>query len=53
MSEQILNVTMWEYCTFESQILVCGKVYYSESIIFANFVRTLIPTCWFENVFPT
>jgi hypothetical protein len=33
---------------------VCpSKFYYSDSIIISNFVETLIPNCWFENVFPT
>jgi hypothetical protein len=38
---------MWEPCTFDS------KVHYSNSIIIINFVQTLIPNCWFENVFQT
>jgi hypothetical protein len=44
---------MLEHCTFDTQIFGCGKVYYSNSIIITNFVQTLIPNCWFENVFPT
>jgi hypothetical protein len=48
-----MNVTMWEHSTFDSKILGCGKVYYSNSIIITNFMQTLIPNCWFENVFPT
>jgi hypothetical protein len=31
-------------------VFVCGKVYYSNSNIITNFVQTLIPNCWFENV---
>jgi hypothetical protein len=28
-----MNVTMWEHCTFDSEIFGCGKVDYSDSII--------------------
>jgi hypothetical protein len=44
---------MWEYCTFVNQIFECGKVYYSDSIINSDFVQTLIPNRWFENILPT
>jgi hypothetical protein len=50
---KFMNVTMWEHCTFDSQIFGSGKVYYSNTIIIIDFVQTLIPHCWFENVFPT
>jgi hypothetical protein len=45
-----MNITMWEYCTFNSKISGCVKFYYSNYIIIINFVQTLIPSCWFENV---
>jgi hypothetical protein len=48
-----MNVAMWEHCTFDNKIFICGKVYYSNSIIITTFVSTLIPNCWFENVFPS
>jgi hypothetical protein len=44
---------MWEHCTSDSQVFGCGEVYYSNSIISTNFLQTLIPNRWFENVFPT
>jgi hypothetical protein len=53
MSSKFMNVTEWEHHTFENKIFGYGKVYYSNSIIITNFVQTLIPSCWFENVFPT
>jgi hypothetical protein len=43
---------MWEHFTSDSQILGCGKVYCSNSIVIINFVKTLLLP-WFENVFPT
>jgi hypothetical protein len=48
-----MYVTMWEHCTFDNQILGCGKVYYPNSIIITNFVQTLVPNCSFETVFLT
>jgi hypothetical protein len=48
-----MNVAMWERRTFDNKIFGCGKVYYSNSIIITNFMQTLIPNFWFENVFPT
>jgi hypothetical protein len=30
-----------------------AKIYYSNSIIITNFVQTLIPSRWFEIIFPT
>jgi hypothetical protein len=49
---EFMNVTVWEH-TFDNKTFGCGKVYYSNSIIITNFVQTLIPSCWFENRFPT
>jgi hypothetical protein len=51
-SSKFMNVTIWELCTFDSQIFGCVKFYYYNSIIITNFVQTLIPSCWFENIFP-
>jgi hypothetical protein len=50
---EFMNVTMWEHRNFDNKIFRCGKVYYSSSVIITNFVQTLIPNCWFENVVPT
>jgi hypothetical protein len=50
---KLMDVTIWEHSTFDSQIFGCGKVYYSNSIIITNVVQILIPSCWFENVFHT
>jgi hypothetical protein len=50
---EFINVTVWEDRTFDNKIFGCGKVYYSNSSIIINLVQTLIPNCWFENVFPT
>jgi hypothetical protein len=44
---------MWEHRTFDNMGFGYGRVYYSNSIIITSFVQTLIPNCWFENVFPT
>jgi hypothetical protein len=35
---KVIDVTIWEHCTFDSQIFGCGKVYYSKSIIIINVV---------------
>jgi hypothetical protein len=48
-----MNITMWEYRTFESKIFVSGKFYYSDCIVITNFIQTLIPNRWLEDVFPT
>jgi hypothetical protein len=48
-----MNVTMWERGTSDSQIFGCGKIYFSNSTTMTNFVQTLIPNCWFENIFTT
>jgi hypothetical protein len=44
---------MREHRIFDNKIFGCGKTYYSNSIIITTFMQTLIPNCWFENVFPT
>jgi hypothetical protein len=44
---------MWKHRTFDSQILGCGKVFYSNSIISIIFMLTPISNCWSENVLPT
>jgi hypothetical protein len=49
---EFMNIMVWEHHTFDNKIFGCGKVYYSNSII-TNLMQTLIPNCWFENVFPT
>jgi hypothetical protein len=36
---------------FDCETFRCGKGYYSNSINIFNFVWTLIPKCWFENLF--
>jgi hypothetical protein len=51
-TREFMIVTVWER-RFDFKIFGCGKVYYSNSIIMTNFVRTLIPNCWLENVFCT
>jgi hypothetical protein len=50
---ELMNVMIWEHRTFVNEIFGRGKVYYSNSIIITNLVQTLIPNCWFENIFPT
>jgi hypothetical protein len=37
---------------FYNKVFRCGKVYYYNSIIITNLELTLIPDCWFENIFP-
>jgi hypothetical protein len=32
------------------QIFECGKIYYSNSIDTSNFMKALVPNCWFENI---
>jgi hypothetical protein len=48
-----MNVTVWEHLAFDYKISGCNKVYYSNAIIITNFVRILIPNCWFDNICPT
>jgi hypothetical protein len=50
---EFMNVTMWEDRTFDNKIFGCGKLHYCNSIVITIFVQTLIPNCWFENVFHT
>jgi hypothetical protein len=35
------------------ELFWCSKAYYSNSIIIntRNFIKTVIPICWFENIF--
>jgi hypothetical protein len=35
------NVTVWENCTLDSQIFLFREVYYSNSVIFNNYVKLL------------
>jgi hypothetical protein len=35
---KFMNITMWEYGTFDSKIFESGKVYYSNSMIITDFV---------------
>jgi hypothetical protein len=42
---------MWEHCTFDRFLDVAKFI--TLTIIIINYVWTLIPNCWLENVFPT
>jgi hypothetical protein len=50
---EFMNAAMWERRTFDNEIFGRGKVFYSNSTVITNLVQTLIPNCWFKNVFPT
>jgi hypothetical protein len=45
-----MNVAMRQHGAFDNQVFKCDKVYYSNSIIIAIFLWTLIPDCRFENI---
>jgi hypothetical protein len=45
-----MDITMLECCTSDSTIFDVAK-FTTLSIIITYFVQTLIPNCWFENVF--
>jgi hypothetical protein len=44
---------MGEHRTFDNNVFGCGKFQYCNCIIIITFVQSLIPNCWFENVFLT
>jgi hypothetical protein len=46
-----MDFAMWEHCTFDSEIFICGNIYYSNSIIITYLVQ-LISYSRFESVFP-
>jgi hypothetical protein len=48
-----MDVSIFDNCTFGSEVFRCGKVYLSNTIIITNFVLTFIPNCRFKNVFPS
>jgi hypothetical protein len=42
-ASKFTNVMMWVHRTFDNKIFECGKMYYSNSIIINNFMKTIIP----------
>jgi hypothetical protein len=48
-----MSVAMGEHDPFNNQVFRFGKVYNCNSIINTDFVWTLVPNYWFENIFHT
>jgi len=44
-----MNGLVPEPYALKSQIFLCGKVYYSNTIIITVLMQTLIPNCQFKN----
>lgn len=49
-SKHIYELAVWEEYTPDNWIFWCGRVSYSNSII---FMSSPTPNCLFENIFPT
>jgi len=47
----LVNVSVREHRALNNLIFLCGKVYYSKSIIITILMQNLIPSCRFENIF--
>jgi hypothetical protein len=52
-TSEFMDSAMREYCTVDNSVFGSGEVNYPNSVIITNFVSTLVPNFWFENIFFT